>query len=139
MLVDMTLPRHIPAETALRMIRKVVQTVMYLRGQMATSWDQLEVLLMQENMRQEQEELEQGSQSHEGSFYDDPHLGTRNHAQDEDDDTGNDFVIPIKSLREVTPNIPMSNVFFPHLINSCGPIELAITIFLLHCINAHSS
>lgn len=100
MLVDMTLPRHIPAETALRMIRKVVQTVMYLRGQMATSWDQLEVLLMQENMRQEQEELEQGSQSHEGSFYDDPHLGTRNHAQDEDDDTGNDFVIPIKSLRE---------------------------------------
>ncbi|KAG9061110.1 hypothetical protein KI688_007739 [Linnemannia hyalina] len=101
MLVDMTLPRRIPAETALRMVRKVVQTLMYLRGQMATSWDQLEVLLMQENMRQEQEqELEQGSQSHKDSFHHDPHLGTRNHAQDEDDDNENDFVIPTKSLRE---------------------------------------
>lgn len=119
MLVDMTLPRSIPAETALRMIRKVVQTLMYLRGQMATSWDQLEVLLMQENMRQEQE-LEQGSQSHEDSFYHDPHLGTQNHAQDEDDDTENDFVIPTKSLREVT-TLSVPNFLFSHLINSCSP------------------
>lgn len=34
MLVDMTLPRPIPAETALRMVRKTIQTLMYLRGQM---------------------------------------------------------------------------------------------------------
>lgn len=102
------------------MVRKVVQTLMYLRGQMATTWDQLEVLLMQENMRQEQE-LEQGSQSREDSFYHDPHIGTRNHAQDEDDDTENDFIIPTKSLREVTTSLCLTSLF-SHLINSCSPL-----------------
>ncbi|KAG0377896.1 hypothetical protein BGX24_005221 [Mortierella sp. AD032] len=91
----MKLPRPIPAETALRMVRKIVQTLMYIRGQMGSTWEQLEFLLNQEKMRQEFEEQEQ-DQSFHGH---DPHLGTFNHdSLDQDDE--NDFVIPTKSLKE---------------------------------------
>ncbi|KAF8942575.1 hypothetical protein BGZ47_006336 [Haplosporangium gracile] len=106
MLVDMTLPRPIPAETALRMVRKVVQTLMYLRGQMSSTWEHLEFLLMQENMRQEME-----SQQENSRFYD-PHLGTQNHEQDNDDEE-NDFIIPTKSLREV-PLLHNSPILSPN-------------------------
>ncbi|KAG0272805.1 hypothetical protein BGZ95_011412 [Linnemannia exigua] len=95
MLVDMTLPRPIPAETALRMVRKIVQTLMYTRGQMGSTWEQLEFLLNQEKMRQEFEEQEQDQSFHSH----DPHLGTFNHdSLDQDDE--NDFVVPTKSLTE---------------------------------------
>ncbi|KAF9129846.1 hypothetical protein BGW39_003786 [Mortierella sp. 14UC] len=95
MLVDMTLPRPIPAETALRMIRKIIQTLMYIRGQMGSTWEQLEFFLNQEKMRQEFEEQGQ-DQSFHGH---DPDLGTLNHdSLDQEDE--NDFVIPTKSLKE---------------------------------------
>ncbi|KAG0282816.1 hypothetical protein BGZ96_012814 [Linnemannia gamsii] len=93
MLVDMILPRPIPAETALRMVRKTVQTLMYIRGQMGSTWEQLEFLMMQENARQEQE-----SQTRDHANFHDPYLGTQNHASQDEDE--NDFVIPTKSLRE---------------------------------------
>ncbi|KAF9905495.1 hypothetical protein EC991_001604 [Linnemannia zychae] len=95
MLVDMSLPRPIPAETALRMVRKIVQILMYIRGQMSSTWEQLEFLLNQEEMRQESDEQEQ-NQSFHGH---DAHLGTLNHdGLDQEDE--NDFVIPTKSLKE---------------------------------------
>ncbi|KAF9147191.1 hypothetical protein BG015_011217 [Linnemannia schmuckeri] len=60
---------------------------------MGSTWEHLEFLLMQENMRQDME-----SQQGHSCFYD-PHLGTQNHAQNNDDEE-NDFIIPTKSLRE---------------------------------------
>ncbi|KAF9089923.1 hypothetical protein BGX29_011797 [Mortierella sp. GBA35] len=89
MLVDMTLPRPIPAGTALRMVRKIVTTLMYLRGQMGSTWDQLEILMMQERMRMEAEEQQDENYQHSCQ---------NNHSQDNDE--GDDFVIPTRSLKE---------------------------------------
>ncbi|KAG0255971.1 hypothetical protein BG011_004840 [Mortierella polycephala] len=52
-LVDMTLPRPIPAKTALRMIKNSIKILMFTRGLMNSSWNHLEMLLEQERMQEE--------------------------------------------------------------------------------------
>ncbi|KAF9923323.1 hypothetical protein FBU30_006620 [Linnemannia zychae] len=90
LLVDMTLPHMIPAESALRMVRKVVQTLMYIRGQIDSTWEQLEFLLKQEMRRQEFEAQSQTTPIH----------GRHHDSQRRSQDVESDMIIPIKSLKE---------------------------------------
>ncbi|KAI8602913.1 hypothetical protein EDD21DRAFT_57207 [Dissophora ornata] len=53
MLVDMNLPRPIPAKTAIRMACTSIKTIMYMRGQMGSPWDQLEQMLQLEQFQEE--------------------------------------------------------------------------------------
>ncbi|KAG0220676.1 hypothetical protein BGX31_010711 [Mortierella sp. GBA43] len=50
MLVDMDLPRAIPEKVALRMVRSSIKTIMYIRGQMGSTWEQLAQMLQVENL-----------------------------------------------------------------------------------------
>ncbi|KAI1311584.1 hypothetical protein EDD11_003359 [Mortierella claussenii] len=93
MLVDMTLPRPIPAKTALRMIRTSVKTIMFMRGQMGSPWETLEQMLQMENARQEQEEEKKDTTPVVGSVT--PQHTNANTAQSRQHSQ-----IPTKSLQE---------------------------------------
>ncbi|KAF9907240.1 hypothetical protein BX616_000501 [Lobosporangium transversale] len=62
MLVDMGLSRPIPVKAALRMIRAAIKTLLYMRGQMSSPWEQLEQLLKLEIARQAQEQGQEQKQ-----------------------------------------------------------------------------
>ncbi|KAF9987880.1 hypothetical protein BGZ65_001457 [Modicella reniformis] len=56
MLVDMSLPRPIPAKVALKMVQTSIKTIMYMRGQMGSTWEQLVQMLQLERLRFEEEQ-----------------------------------------------------------------------------------
>ncbi|KAF9964626.1 hypothetical protein BGZ70_006180 [Mortierella alpina] len=67
-LVNMSIPRSIPATTAVRMLKTSIKILMYMRGQMGSTWEQLErqlrlELLEDEYQEEEEEEAKKGSTS----------------------------------------------------------------------------
>ncbi|KAG0356695.1 hypothetical protein BGZ54_000650 [Gamsiella multidivaricata] len=94
MLVDMTLPRPIPAKAALRMVRTSIKTLMYMRGVIDTPWEQLEQMLQIELHLQEQEqEHEQDGDSQDQGTHAAGSHGITKHSN------RNDTTIPTKSLQ----------------------------------------
>ncbi|KAF9939739.1 hypothetical protein BGZ67_008972 [Mortierella alpina] len=59
-LVNMSIPRPIPATTAVRMLKTSIKILMYMRGQMGSTWEQLERQLRLELLEDEYQEEEAG-------------------------------------------------------------------------------
>ncbi|KAF9206484.1 hypothetical protein BGZ49_002352 [Haplosporangium sp. Z 27] len=90
MLADLSLPRPISAKTALKMVRTTIKMIMYLRGQMGSTWEQLEQMLQLEQLRREQEQEQEQESFNQESY---------TSAKDESNDD-NYINIPTKSLKE---------------------------------------